>query len=262
LAADLPPPIQIRAWDSAAIVYRWQRDLTRAREFALRALEASRQVAAKYDEAWALRQLGVIAQLAGDLDEARVRYDEAAALFRELDELQGLRIVAHDQACLAIERGDYTSARALLDEALARAEALDWDVGASALELGILALHEKRYDESLPLFVESLESAFKYGRRPIIPLSLRGIAASAVARGDLEPAARMLGAAEGIEEADAWPELDRYEYVAFKTALAPLLDRIADPELAAARAAGRTMSEADAATYALATCSLINPTQP
>ena len=253
LATDLPPRLQIRAWDSAAIVYRWQRDLTRAQEFALRALEASRRAAAKDDEAWALRQLGVIAQLAGDLDEARVRYDEAAALFRELDEPQGLRIVAHDQGCLAIERGDYASARVLLDEARARAVALDWDVGAAALELGILALYEQRYDESLPLFVESLESALRYGRRPIIPLSLRGIAASAIARGDLEPAARMLGAAEGIEEADAWPELDGYEHDAFNTALAPLLDRTDEPALAAARAAGRRMSDVDAAAFALAT---------
>jgi len=253
LAEDLPPTLQIHAWDSAAIVYRWQRDLPRAQEFALWALEASRRAAAKDDEAWALRQLGVIAQLAGDLDEARVRYDGAAALFRELDEPQGMRIVAHDLGCLAIERGDYASARALLDEALARAQALDWEVGATALELGILALREQRYDESLPLFVESLESALKYGRRPVIPPSLRGIAASAVARGDLEPAARMLGAAEGIEEADGWPELDRYERAAFEAALAPLLDRLDEPELAAARTAGQKMNEADAAAFALAT---------
>jgi predicted ATPase/DNA-binding SARP family transcriptional activator len=253
LAPGLPDPLQILVWDSAAIVYRDQRDLQRAREFAQRALDTSRRIGNTDDEAWAFWQLGVIAQLAGDLDEADSHFNQAAALFRELGEPQGLRIVAHELGILAIERGDYTDARALLDEALARARALDWDVGATVLELGILALHERRYDDSLPLFIESLESAVRYGRRPIIPSSLRGIASWAAVHGELELAARLVGAAEGIEETAAWHAPDRYERIAFEDAIAPLLACADEPNLAAAREAGKAMNEPDAAAYALAT---------
>ena len=153
-------------------------------------------------EAWSLRQLGVIAELRGDLDRSDALYEQAAAMFRELGELRGLQMVAHDQGTCALERGDYARARALLEESLARARELgsDADVGHAFLDLGILALHERRYDDSVPLFVESLESALRHGLRANVPSSLRGLAASTAVRGDLESAARMLGAAETIEE--------------------------------------------------------------
>jgi predicted ATPase/DNA-binding SARP family transcriptional activator len=123
-ADDLPLGLQARVWDSASITWRWRRDLMRAAEFALKALETTRRAGERNDEAWALRQLGVIAHLGGNLDEARSRYDEAARLFRQLDEPQGIRIVTHDQGVLAIERGDFAAAHALLEDALAQAREL------------------------------------------------------------------------------------------------------------------------------------------
>jgi hypothetical protein len=85
-----------------------------------------------------------------------------------------------------------------------------------------------------------------------ISLSLRGLAASTAARGDLKSAARMLGAAESLEEqVDA--EMYPYERAAFAEAMTQVVDRADEPEIAAAWAAGRAMNEADAAAYALAT---------
>jgi predicted ATPase/DNA-binding SARP family transcriptional activator len=254
LAPDLPLSLQARAWDSASIASRSRRDLPRAGELARRALDADRQNGDTYNEAWSLRQLGVITQLEGNLDEARSLYDQAARLFRELDEPQGLRVVAHDRGILAIESGDYAAARAMLEEALARAREHGSETSAAAtlVDLGLLALHEHRYEESVPLFAESLEGALRYGGRRGIPMSLRGLATVAAFRGEFDSAARLLGAAESIEEGAGWPTtMDPYEQAAVAEGTTLVLGIAGEPELEAAWAAGRAMSESDAATYAL-----------
>jgi len=254
LASDLPLLLQARASDCASS-FSWQRwDLQHAWELAQKALAAYRGAKNTDGEAWSLRQLGVIAEGRGDLDEADDLYEQAAAMFREQGELRGLQLVVHDQATCALGRCEYTRARALLEECLARARELgsDASVGNAILDLGILALHERRYDDSVPLFVESLGIALTYGRRGDVPLSLRGLAASTAVRQHLESAARVLGAAETIEEQigeEMWP----YERLAFAEAMAPVVDRAEEPAIAAAWAAGRAMSEADAVSFALAT---------
>ena len=68
----------------------------------------------------------------------------------------------------------------------------------------------------------------------------------------LEPAARILGAAEAIDEQIEYT-MAPYERLALANAVASVVDRVDEPEIAAAWAAGRAMNEADAAAYALAT---------
>jgi predicted ATPase/DNA-binding SARP family transcriptional activator/Tfp pilus assembly protein PilF len=253
VTGELPLPLRARVWDSAALAYRWRLDLGRAEELARQALEANRLSGNEYEEAWSLRQLGVIADVQGNLDEARDRFEQAAALFEKRGDRHEQHIVTNDLGIVALERGDYTRARALLEQALAQARAHSREtiVGVVLVDLGILALQERKYDESVPLFVESLGRGLEYGLRPSIPISLRGLAAAAAVRGELESAARMLGAAEAIEESANWPGLERYERAALAVAIAPVIEQIADPEIAAAWAAGRSMSESEVAQYAL-----------
>jgi tetratricopeptide (TPR) repeat protein len=250
---ELPLSLQARVWDTAALASRWRLDLGRAEELAQRALEANRRTGDEYEEAWSLRQLGVIADVQGNLDEAGDRFEQAAALFEKRGDRQEQYIVTNDLGVVALERGDYARARSLLEEALTQARAHNREtvVGVVLVDLGILALQERKYDESVPLFVESLGRALEYGLRPSIPISLRGLAAAASVRGELESAARMLGAAEAIEESSNWPGLEWYERDALAVAIAPVIEQIAEPEIAAAWAAGRAMSEAEVAEYAL-----------
>jgi tetratricopeptide (TPR) repeat protein len=256
LAAELPPLSKASAWHSATTFAWRRRDLQRAWELGQLALAAYRDAGDAQGEAWSIRQLGVIAQLQGDLDAADALYEQAAAMFLDLGELRFVQVVVVDQGTCALQRGDYAHARALLDENLARSRelGLEAEVGNGFLLLGILALYERRYDDSVPLFVESLESALRHGLRVNVPLSLRGLAASAAVRGDLESAARMSGAAETLHEQteeEMYPE----ESSAFAEAMAPVVERADEPEIAAAWAAGGAMSESDAAAYALATVS-------
>jgi hypothetical protein len=118
-------------------------------------------------------------------------------------------------------------------------------------DLGILSLYERRVDDAAPLFARAaLESAIRTGWRINVAYWLRGLAATAGARGDLEAAARLLGAAETIEE-EIGERVQGYARRIYTKTAAQVLERLDQPQIAAAHAAGRAMSQADAVEYAL-----------
>jgi tetratricopeptide (TPR) repeat protein len=254
LAEDLSPSLQIRAWFFGALSALRRLERGRAHELAKRALAATREAQDTVGEARALRILGVVAGSGGNFDEADSLSEQAAVLFRKLGHLNGLQMTVHDQAVWALERRDYARAKVLLDESLARARELSSDqrIAMTMLDLGILALLEGRHDDSIPLFTQSLESALRHGLRRVVPSALRGLATATAVRGDLESAARMLGAAETIV-AEIGEEMQPYERSAFGDAIVPVVDRADEPALRAALEAGKAMSEPDAAAYAIAT---------
>ena len=71
-------------------------------------------------------------------------------------------------------------------------------------------------------------------------------------RGDAETAARLLGAAEGTTERIG-EDVQPYAKRAYDESAALVRERLAEPAIAAAWAAGRAMSEADVVSFALAT---------
>jgi len=121
-------------------------------------------------------------------------------------------------------------------------------------DLGILALYEGRYEDAAPLFGRALESALRTGWRINLVYTIRGLAATAAARADLDAAARLLGAADVIEE-EIGERPQGYAVRIYAETAAPVLDRLDEPQIAAAHAAGRAMSQADAVAFALTTVS-------
>jgi tetratricopeptide (TPR) repeat protein len=147
--------------------------------------------------------------------------------------------------------GDYVRARSLLEQSLAGAREMgsDQNAGNALCDLGVLALYEQRHEEATALFRESLASAQRTGWRINVVYCLRGL--SAVAAGDdLESAARLLGAAEAIHE-QIGQDIEGYAKRAFDHAQSRVHESLGEPAVAAAYAAGRAMSEADAVAYAL-----------
>src|SRR5206468_4073743 len=161
----------------SAAMFAWRRqDLERAWALAEQAVATHRVAGDTDGEAWSLRLLATIAGLRGHLDEAQSLSEEATTIFRRSGELKGLAIISHAPGLWAMERGDYARARALLEESLARCQEFGTDeyAGYAYLDLGVLALHERRYQDSVPLFVEGLESALRHGRRVNVAEALRG----------------------------------------------------------------------------------------
>ena len=226
-----------------------------SRESATRALALFRQVGDRYYEARSLHVASIAAGQAGDHAEADSLAEDAKAIYRELGESRSSELrLTHNQGLWAMERGDLSRARACLEENLTGSRELgsDAQTGNAAADLGILALYEHRHGDAVPLFVESLESARRTGWPLNIAYCLRGLGCVAVANGEIETAARLLGAAESVEERIG--ELTQpYARRAFEEAATAVHERLEQPAIAAAWASGRALSEADAVSFALAT---------
>jgi tetratricopeptide (TPR) repeat protein len=112
--------------------------------------------------------------------------------------------------------GHYDEARQYLTEARDRAERADyhWLGAGSRVQLGILAVLQGRLDEAPVLLAEALELSRAAHNTQFVALCLAGYAWLALAQGDLERAARLEGAAEGMRERvglRAWPHLRKVE---------------------------------------------------
>jgi predicted ATPase/class 3 adenylate cyclase len=261
LAPQLPPALEAQVWLNAASLLWHLDEYQAARESATRALALFRQIGDRYNEANSLSVASISAALAGDYADADSLAEDAKAIFRELGELE-LRVLqaTHNQGLWAMERGDLPRARACLEENLTGSRELgsDRQTGNAACDLGVLALYEHRHGDAIPLFVESLESARRTGWPLNIAYCLRGLGCVAVAHGDIETAARLLGSAESVEERIG--ELPQpYARRAYDEAAGAVHKRLEQPAIAAAWAAGRTLSEADAVSFALATAAEWTP---
>ena len=124
VAGSLPLALQAEALDSAAMFARRSLDLERAEALAEEAFAAFRATEDADGEAWSLRHLGVIAGLRGDLERAVSLTAEAASRYEKLGDRRGLQVVIDDQACWALDLGDFARARSLFDESLERAREL------------------------------------------------------------------------------------------------------------------------------------------
>ncbi len=117
-------------------------------------------------------------------------------------------------------------------------------------DLGVLALYRRRYDVAVSLFAQSLESAWRTGFSINIAYSLRGLGGVAAVKGHIETAARLLGAAEGVQERTG-DQTQPYADRAFEEAAAPVRKCLSEPAVAAAWAAGRALTEDEAVSLAL-----------
>jgi len=261
LAADLPHPWQTQMWLAAARFY-WRPcgDLERASQLAHLALDGYRAAADTDNEAVSLRVLSVIAASGGDFVSADSLAEQAAELFAVVGDQVGLFVTAHDRAVFALASGDYARARLRLEASLAMARELGSANRRTVVivDLGMLALHESRVEEASRLFAEGLQLALRDGARPAVAHALWGLAATTALSGDLRSAALLLGTAETVSE-EIGEQLDGYERAVCDEAVAPIMSLANDPDIATALAAGRAMSESEAAAYALAMISSGRP---
>lgn len=251
---NLPPQLIARLKISVANFAWRERDVERARRFGEEALELFRDLGDRPYIAWSLATLGIVAEIERKFDESERLASEAEAIFRELGHERGAMAQLHNRALVALHTKDFGHARALLEESLAEGRRIgsDQHVGNALCDLGVLALYERRYDDAEHLFADSLESALRSGWRINVVYTLRGLGGALAMRGELDAAARLLGASAALQERIG-EVLQGYSVEAYDEVSKPVLDRLDDPEIAAAYAAGRAMSEADAASFALAT---------
>ena len=202
------------------------------------------------ESAWIVRTLSLIALLRGQDEESDALSAQAVEMFRELGDTRALVLAASDPALAALLRGDTVRARALLDRSVAQAREFGEDYLALTLvALGILELREDRVSEASAVFVELLDYSVRRGLQMHVALSLRGFAAIAFAVERVETAARLVGAADRIDD-DTGGLTGLFDLGLFDQILAPLRALAERPDIAAAIEAGRMMSLSEAAVWA------------
>jgi predicted ATPase/class 3 adenylate cyclase len=259
--SDGLPPSLVATVQASAAAFAWRTGrFDRARELCDEALSTFRGLGDEQSVARVLGNLSIVAQLSGNLDEADRLAAQAQEAFRDLGLDHGVMVQLHNRGLIALHARDFQRARTLLQQAAAEAERIDSDMsyGNSMCDLGILALYEGRTEEAAPFFAASLESALRSGWRINVAYALRGLSSVLAARGELAAAAQVLGAAVTVQE-ETGEVLQGYAVAPFEAASTPVLERLDDPAIAAAYAAGTAMSQDDAAAYALAAVANATP---
>jgi tetratricopeptide (TPR) repeat protein len=204
------PPMVSRALSGLARV-ALRSDVAEGRRLAREALAVSEEAADVSGCSNAMHLLGVGAQIAEDLLEAREWMTRRLALVRELKNEALISSEASNLSMVERQLGNLDAAEALVREAM--------------------EIAERRGDEFMK------------------PFTLSGLAAVATERGKFERAATLIGAAEAIMEAQgaAWPPDERPHY---ERVVATLTEAMGS-EFDRVRAAGRAMTSSEAASFAL-----------
>ena len=152
----------------------------------------------------------------GDLDGALREATESLEELRGYAEPVFSGIAAFTAGALAIGSGRYEIALDHLRETCAMAEQAgsDWIAAGSRVEQGILAVQQNRPEDARPLLEEALDLSLAGPVTQFVALSLAGYACLAYAEGDLQQAAQLEGAAEGLRHRvglPAWPFLRTVE---------------------------------------------------
>lgn len=105
-----------------------------------------------------LHELGILAYLQGEYEQARLLYQQSLEIFERLDDLSGQAMALHALGIIAQDLGQYEQARSLYQQGLEIAEQLGDEGGqANSLhQLGIIALDKGKYEQARSLYQQSL----------------------------------------------------------------------------------------------------------
>jgi tetratricopeptide (TPR) repeat protein len=125
-----------------------------------------------------------------DIELAAALYTEAAALFRELQDSQGLANSLGDLGELALVQGDFERAEQLCEEAVAivLADGDDQLVAGMLHNLGAVYCEQGDYERSLSCHKESLARRRKVGGKGLIANSLLALGWTMLLQGDYQGA--------------------------------------------------------------------------
>jgi predicted ATPase/class 3 adenylate cyclase len=170
-------------------------DIARGQDVLLRSAALAREAGAPWILAWSLHFQGDGAFLTGDLDTACTLYAEELALRRTQGDTLGMGYALHRLGDMAYLQGDYRRATQLTEESLALYRMLDHKIGMAndLLVLGQVARRQQADERAEALLRESL-SLFRELAPGGEAEPLVGFAGLWAARGELERAARLLGA--------------------------------------------------------------------
>jgi predicted ATPase/DNA-binding SARP family transcriptional activator len=214
-----------------------------ARELLEEALAIGRALAEPTVTAFALRYLSALANDRRDYAEARASGEESLLIYRALGAANDIAGSAMYLGDAVLAQGDAGRAEALYAESVAilRSHRNSIALPYPLRRLGFLALQLGRPDQAAALCAESLRLNLAVNDRQGVAACLVGLAASAVAAGHVDRAARLLGHAEVLLDA-LHTRLLPYDHAQHERMHAILGEQLGAPAFAAAQAAGRAQT--------------------
>lgn len=240
-----------RACELAGFMPFWMGNDSRAAELFGRALEIGRALDDRPLISQALGGLARVA-LRNDVAEGRRLAAEALAVSEAADDEPGRSNAVHLLGVGAQIAGDLLDARGWMTKrlALVRTSGNGMLIASEASNLSMVERQLGNLDVAESLAREALEVGERSGDRFTTPFAIAGLAAIATERGAFERAATLVGAAEAIMAAQqmAWPPDERPHY---ERMLGQLPEVIGPTAFERARALGQAMSVEQAIAVAL-----------
>jgi tetratricopeptide (TPR) repeat protein len=164
------------------------RELDYAMELRKRSLEIAIEVGNQNDIAWHTWEMGEIYRLMGDLTHARKYFQEAYPVFELIQEVTGLGFYHRGMGDIAMMEGNLEGARVKYEQALGfhRQELRGnrpWGLALTHARLGAVLVKLGAFNEAKPHFRSSLSYAIQWHNPDIKTLPLIGIAGLLVATG-------------------------------------------------------------------------------
>jgi len=241
------------AFINAGFMPFWLGQDERAAELFGRGLEIGRELGDAPMISQALGGLARVA-LRTDVAEGRQLAREALAVSDGDDDEAGRSKALHLLGVGAQIAGDLLEAREWMMQrlALVRTQGNDFLVASEAGNLSMVERQLGNLDAAERLAREGLEIGESIGDRFMTPFSFSGLAAIATDRGEFERAATLVGRAEALMESQhmAWPPDERPHY---ERLLAVLPEAMGSAAFDRARTAGRSMAVGEAVDLALGT---------
>ena len=223
-----------------------------AEAFAKEALQLAQSIGDSNGISNAFATLGMIAQASGNLDEAEATFTESYTHAR-LTEQRGLMSRAlFGLADLARMRGDLVRATALLEEALANAQAIGitWDIPIITTLPGHLARQQQNYAVAKARYLEALTLYRAFGSPTYTAGCLEGFAAAICAEGHYAQATRLCAAAAALREQTQTP-LPPAEREALEQTIATAKAAMKEPAFGEEWTVGAALTHDQAIDYAL-----------
>ena len=147
-------------------------------------------------------QLGILARVRGDYDEATRQYQRALDIFEQLDDQVGTASTYHGLGTIAQERGDYDEATRQYQRALDIFERLGDQARMASIHhnLGVLAQEHGDYDEATRQYQRALDISERLGDQAAMAGSYHNLGALAQERRDYDEATRQYQRALDIFE--------------------------------------------------------------
>jgi DNA-binding CsgD family transcriptional regulator len=204
-------------------------------------------------EIWALINLAPQATELGDYDRAIACCEAGFALARAEGNPAAMVLALHKLAIIALQLGDPATASDQFEAALAlaREHGVAWLVPINLVGLGFASVDLADHPRAAACLREGLELGKAGENIGDVIDAIEGLARLAAAIGQVEPAARLFGATAVIRDEIGRP-LSPAEIGHFAPILDALQDDLGAEGFAATWAAGRTLSQDEAITEALA----------